>query len=84
LSSRLLSENLKIKIYKTKFYLLFVWNENWSLTLTEENKLSVFENKVLRRIFGPKREEVAGDLRRLRNEELYNMYACPTIIRLIK
>jgi hypothetical protein len=47
-------------------------------------KLKVFENRVLRRIFGPKREEAAGDWRRLRNEELHNLYASPNVIRVIK
>jgi hypothetical protein len=48
--------------------------ETWSLTLREEHRLRVFENRVLRRIFGPKREEVMGDWRKLYNEELYNLY----------
>jgi hypothetical protein len=48
--------------------------ETWSLTLREEHRLRVFENRVLRRIFGPKREEVTGEWRRLRNEELNNLY----------
>jgi hypothetical protein len=49
--------------------------ENWSLTLSEEHRLRVFENRVLRRMFGPEREKVAGDWRRLHNEELYNLHA---------
>jgi hypothetical protein len=56
----------------------------WSLTLREEHGLRVFKNRVLRRIFGPKREEVAGGWRRLHNEELHNLYASPDIIRVIK
>jgi hypothetical protein len=55
-----------------------------SLTLREEHRLRVSENRVLRRIFGPKREEVAGGWRRLHNEELHNLYASPNIIREIK
>jgi hypothetical protein len=55
-----------------------------SLTLREEHGLRVFENRVLRRIFGPKREEVAGGWGRLHNEELHNLYASPNIIRVIK
>jgi hypothetical protein len=56
---------------------------NLGLTLREE-RLSVFDDRVLRRIFGPKKEEVAGGWRKLRNEELLNLYASPNIIRVIK
>jgi hypothetical protein len=52
--------------------------------LREEHKLSVFENRVLRRIFRPKRVEVTGDWRKLHNEELHNLYSSPSIIRIIK
>jgi hypothetical protein len=55
-----------------------------SLTLREENRFRVFENRVLRRIFGPEREKVAGGWRRLHNEELHNLYASPSIIRVVK
>jgi hypothetical protein len=55
-----------------------------SLTLREEHRLRVFENRVLRRIFGPKRDEVMGDWRKLHNEELHNLYSSPNIIRMIK
>jgi hypothetical protein len=58
--------------------------ETWSLTLREEQGLKVFENRVLRRIYGPKGEEVAGGWRRLHNEKLHNLYASPNIIRVIK
>jgi hypothetical protein len=58
--------------------------ETCSLTLREKHRLRVFQNKLLRRIFGPKREEVAGELRRLHNEELHNLYASTEIIRVIK
>jgi hypothetical protein len=58
LSSRLISKNLKIKIYKTVILPVVLYGyENWSLTLREEHRLRVFENRVLRKIFGPKREE---------------------------
>jgi hypothetical protein len=56
-------------------------NETWSLTLREEHRLRVFENRVLRRIFGPKRDEVTGVWRKLRNEELHNLYSSPNIIK---
>ena len=58
--------------------------ENWSLTLREERKLRVFENMVLRRIFGPKRDELTGEWRRLHNEELNDLYSSPNIVRVIK
>jgi hypothetical protein len=56
----------------------------WSFTLREESRLRVFENKVLRRIFGPKRDEVTGEWRRLHNKELYVTYSSPNIIRVMK
>jgi hypothetical protein len=81
----LLSKNRKIKTYKT-IILLAVWYgcETWSLSLKEEHRLRVFENRVLRKIFGPKRDEVTGEWRRLHNEELYDEYSSPKIIRVIK
>jgi hypothetical protein len=57
--------------------------ETWSLTLREEYRLRVFENRVLRRMFGPKRDEVTGDWRKLHNEELRDLYSSPSIIRII-
>jgi hypothetical protein len=60
------------------------WCETWSLTLTDENRLRVFENRVLRRIFGPMRDEVIESWRKMHNEELYNLYCSPSIIRMIK
>jgi hypothetical protein len=66
LSSRLLSKNIKIIIYRTIILPVVLYGcETWSLTLREEHRLRVFENKVLRRIFGPKRDEVTGDWRKL-------------------
>ena len=58
--------------------------ENWSLTLREERRLRVFENRVLRRIFGPKRDEVTGEWRKLHNEEPNDLYTSPNIVRVIK
>jgi hypothetical protein len=58
--------------------------ETWSLTLRKEHRLRVFENRVLRRIFRPKRDEVLGEWRRFHNEELHNLYSSPNIIRQIK
>jgi hypothetical protein len=58
--------------------------ETWSLTLKEEHRLRVFENRVLRRIFGPRRDEVTGDWRKLHIGELHNMCFSPNIIRMIK
>jgi hypothetical protein len=60
------------------------WCEIWSLTLREEHRLRVFENRVLSRIFGPKRDEVMGEWRKLHNEELHNLYSSPDIIRQVK
>jgi hypothetical protein len=58
--------------------------ETWFLTLREKHRLSEFENRVLRRIFGPKRDEVTEGWRKLHNEELHNLYSSPSIIRMIK
>jgi hypothetical protein len=85
LSSRLLSRNLKVKIYKTIILTLVLYGcETWSLTLREQHRLRVFENRVLRRIFGPKRNEVMGEWRTLHSGELHNLYSSPDIIRQIK
>jgi hypothetical protein len=82
LSSRLLSRNVEVKIYKTIILPVVLYGcETWSLRLREEHRLRVFENRVLRRIFGPKRDEVTGEWRKLHNEELHSLYLSPDIIR---
>jgi hypothetical protein len=79
-----MSKNLKIKIYRIVILPVGLYGcETWSLTLREEGKLRVFENKVLRRIFGPRRDEVTGDWRRLLNEEINVLYYSPSIVRVI-
>jgi hypothetical protein len=84
LSSRLLSRNVKVKIDKTIIPPVVLYGcGTWSLTLREEYRLRVFENRVLRRIFGPKRDEVTGEWRKLHSEELHNLYSFPDIIRQI-
>ena len=77
----MLSKNLNIKIYRTIILPVVLYG---SLTLREGRKLRVFENMVLRRIFGPRMDEVKGEWRRLHNEELNDLYSSPNIVRLIK
>jgi hypothetical protein len=77
-------KNLKIKIYKTVILQVVLYGcETSSLTLGEEHRLRVSENRVLRRIFGPKREE-DGWWRKLHNDELHSLYFSPNIVRVIK
>ena len=77
--------NLKIKIYRTIILPVVLYGcETWSLTLREERRLRVFENRVLRRVFGPKRDEVTGEWRKLHNEELNDLYSLPNIVRVVK
>jgi hypothetical protein len=84
LSSHLLARNVKVKIYKTIILPVLYGCETWSLMLREEHRLRVFENRVLRRIFGPKRDEVTGEWMKLHSEELHNLYSSPDIIRQVK
>jgi hypothetical protein len=77
-------KNLKIKTYKTVILPVVLHEcETWSLTLGEEHRLRVFENRVLRKIFGSKREE-ARSWRKLHNDELHSLYSPPNIVRVIK
>ncbi|KAJ4432287.1 hypothetical protein ANN_20905 [Periplaneta americana] len=83
--NNLLSKNLKVRIYKTVILLVVLYGcETWTLTLREEHRLRVFESKVLRKIFGTKRDEVTGEWRKLHNTELHALYTSPDIIRTIK
>jgi hypothetical protein len=85
LSSSLLSRKSKIKIYRIIILPVVLYGcETWSLTLTEERSLRVFENRVLRRLFGPKRDEVTGEWRKLHNEELSDLYSLPNTVRVVK
>jgi hypothetical protein len=85
LSFRLLSRNVKVKIYKIIILPVILYGfGTWSLTLREDHRLRVFENRVLIKIFGPKRDEVTGEWRKLHNEELHNLYSSPDIIRQVK
>jgi hypothetical protein len=80
-----LFRNVKIKIYKTLILPVVLYGcEIWSFTLRKEHRLRVFENRVLRRIFGSKRDEVTGGWRKLHNEELHGLYSSPSIVRVIK
>jgi hypothetical protein len=72
-------------MYKTIILSVVLYGcETWSLTLREEHRLRAFENRVLGRIFGPMRDEVTGEWRKLHNEELHNLYSSPDIIRQVK
>ena len=78
-------QKFKIKKYRIITLPVVLYGcETWSLTLREERRLRVFENRVLRRIFGPKRDEVTGEWRKLHNEELNGLYCSPNILQVIK
>jgi hypothetical protein len=77
--------NICIIIYKTIILPVGLYGcETWSLKLREEHRLRVLENRVLGRTFGPKRDDVKGEWRKLHNEELHDLYSSPSIIRIIK
>jgi hypothetical protein len=85
LSFHLLSRNVEVKTYKTIILPVVLYGcETWSLTLREEHRLTVFENRALSIIFGLKRDEVTGEWRKLHSEELHILYSSPDIIRQIK
>jgi hypothetical protein len=72
-------EKLKIRIYNTIVFSVVLYGcETWFLILRKEHRLRVFENRVLRRVFQPKRDEVTGGWRKLRNEELHDLYSSPS------
>jgi len=74
-----------VKIYRTIILPVVLYGcETWSLTLREERRLRVFENRVLGRVFGPKRDEVTGEWRKLHNEELRYLNSLPNIVRVVK
>jgi hypothetical protein len=76
---------VKIKIHKTIILPVVLYGyETLSLTLREEHRFRVFENRVLERIFGPKRDEMTGGWRKLHNEGLHGLYSSPSIVRVIK
>ena len=85
LSSGLLAKNLKFKIYRIIILPVVLYGcETWSLTLREERRLRLFENRALRRIFEPKRNEVTGKWIKLHSEELNDLYASPNIVQVTK
>jgi hypothetical protein len=84
LSSRVISKNQNINIYKTVIFPVVLYGcQTWSLTLGQEHRLRVFENRVLKKIFGPKREEDRS-WRKLHNDEIHDLYSSPNIVRVIK
>jgi len=85
LSSSGLSENITITVYRTIILIVVLYGcETWSFALREECRLRVYENRVLRRIFGPKRDGDTQEWRKLHNEELNDLYCSPDIFRMIK
>ena len=85
LSSSLLSSHINIKTYGSIILPFVLYGcETWLLTLREERRLRVFENRVLRKIFGPKRDELTVEWGKLHNEELNDLYSSPNIVRVIK
>jgi hypothetical protein len=78
----LLFRNVKVKIYRTIILpVVLHGSETWSFTLWEEHGLRVFENRMMRRLFGPKMDELTGEWRKFHSGELHNLYSCQNIIR---
>jgi len=72
-------------VYRTIILPIILYGcETWSLTLREECRLRVFENRVFRRVFGPNRDDVTGEWKKLHNEELSDLYSLPSIVRVVK
>jgi len=84
LSSGLLSKNTRIKTHRTIILPVMFGCETWSLTLMEEHRQRVFENRALKRIFGPKRDEVTGEWGKLHNEKFNDLYSSPNTVWVIK
>jgi len=85
LPSQLISRKLKLKIYRTVILPVILYGcESWSRTLSDEHKLRVFENKVLRKIYGPKRGATTGEWRRLHNEKFHGLYNSLDVLRIMK
>jgi hypothetical protein len=81
----MLSKHVKIRIYQTTILPVVLHGcETWSVTLRAGHRLRVFENRVLRRMFGPQKDKVTGGWRKLHNDELCDLYSSPSIIRIIK
>jgi len=80
----MVSKNLKSEIYRITNLPIFYGCETWSLTLRKERRLILFESRVLRIMFGPKRDEVTWEWRKLHHEELIDLYFSPNIARVIK
>jgi hypothetical protein len=81
----LISKNVNYKIYKIIILPVVLYGcETWTMTLRKKRRLRVFENRVLRKIFGPKKDNVTREWRKLQNEELNDLYSSPNIVRVIK
>jgi hypothetical protein len=81
----ILLQKFKAKIYRTIILPVVLYGcETWLLTVREERRLRMFENRLLKRVFGPKRDEVTGEWSKIHNEELNDLYSLPNIVRVVK